>query len=310
MSFIDSVETSSCGDDGGEEVKEKAVNPLIIQGIDTGENDPEECSFKDVFDPPFIFCVNGAPKKGKTNMIVHLIKNLFNNFFHRIIVWSDSAKKDKVWEFADVLKHDLREVWDEDEEADVDRIMQSQNTIIKKLGKPSAPHVLFVIDDMASNKRLMQHKFFNQLGFNHRHFKISVVFLTQVWRRINSDIRKTCSNTAIFETGNNEEFKTIADELSQPSILTRDQFRQLNRESTKKQYGFLHINRRAKSSLEMFSFGFHQAITLKPPERNPAFVRRRERFEGKSKRKREGVHETRKRHRTVKLEEDVEEEYS
>lgn len=251
------------------EESETKQNPLIVRAIKTKKNsDAHKCFFDEVFKPPFVLSICGAPGTGKTNLLVHLINNLWAHYFHRIVVFSGSAKLDDMWEQARIPSADKVAKWDDEEADKLDQLLQSQGEIVKTLGIESTPRLLIIIDDFATKHSIMHDKRLVKLGTNGRHVNASIVFSTQVWRRVDPNIRKSCSNCIVFSTGNAEEFETLCAELSQPGLLTKRQFKELYNHATLEKHSFLHFNRRAKDPLKCYSRCLDQNYVLPHPSEN------------------------------------------
>lgn len=121
------------------------------------------------------------------------------------------------------------------------QIINEQKMIIENYGKNIADNILLVYDDCASSTRFWKSNQVQQLIFNSRHYKISIIITTQNYHSIPKPLRLNTSIFVLFYTANLTELKSIYDENN--SNLTFKEFSKMFKDvCNKKDYNFLVIN--------------------------------------------------------------------
>lgn len=120
-------------------------------------------------------------------------------------------------------------------------IITQQKMVIENYGKSIADNILLVYDDCASNKKFWNSTQVQQLIFNSRHYKISIIITTQNYKSIPKPLRLNTSIFILYYTANLDELKNIYNENN--SNLTFKQFSNMfSRVCNTKDYNFLTIN--------------------------------------------------------------------
>ena len=227
--------------------------------------------------PPFTMMICASKGGGKSTLILNMLLNpqIFRNKFNQIYIMSPTATLDSKTDVLrresillknralyNRLKRKMRnEILSSDidfedfndiptnlddsnfiDNLDLDFIedkIDEQRKIIETYGKNIADHILFVLDDLASETKTFMSARFKRLVFLSRHYKISIIMTTQAYFSIPKAIRLNNSQLILFETGNEKELKTIHEENSS---LSFNEFIRLYNECIDVDFGFLMIN--------------------------------------------------------------------
>lgn len=111
--------------------------------------------------------------------------------------------------------------------------------IIKKIyEKPLLPRHLLILDDVVNDlPKSTQKSKINALYCNHRHKKLCIITVSQVYNKLNPIIRRGANMMSIFHTDNKTEYDAIERDL----CVDSDQFKKVYDFATDKMNSFLHI---------------------------------------------------------------------
>lgn len=223
---------------------------------------------------PFTSYVVASKGGGKTTLLLNLLLNPLKGKFNKIYWLSPTAKLDPKLKVlletkmllkkntslmklmnklrkekrlmgdlsddidfpTEMTKEDLQESFDLEFLQD---LIKEQKQIIENFGKKFADDILLVLDDMIENK-LLNNKAFTSLLFQSRHYKISIVFISQSYFSLPKRLRLNSSQLVLFETGSEKEIKSIYQENN--NGISFDTFQEYYLKSISKPYGFLSIN--------------------------------------------------------------------
>jgi len=100
------------------------------------------------------------------------------------------------------------------------------------------PRHLLVLDDVVNLlPKSTQTSKINDLYCNHRHKKLSIITVSQVYNKMNPIIRRGSNMMSIFHTDNKKEYEAIENDLS----VDNDMFKSIYDFATDKMNSFLHI---------------------------------------------------------------------
>jgi len=153
----------------------------------------------------------GAPKSGKTSLIVSLFKKPLAKVWHNIFLFqpveSGQSIKNNIFDklpeekrYFELNSENLNNVMDYLKEED-----KEYNSVI-------------IFDDMTAylkDKETL--KTFKELVFNRRHLRCSIFFLVQTWHSIPKEIRRLFNNIFLFKASLDETttlFKEVVDQHS------------------------------------------------------------------------------------------------
>lgn len=184
--------------------------------------------------PSFMLVMVAPVKSGKTTLIMNMCYNkAFYKNWERVVIISPTVLNDGSW--APALTQKNTTTHTEYSDDIIKALVESQ----EQIPKPEMPHVLLVIDDCVGLVR--RHSAVNHLASRYRHYNISMVFSTQLFRELPPVVRANASAVFIFQTHNKRELTKMEDEYAS---LTggEDSFRHLYNEATKEKYSFLYID--------------------------------------------------------------------
>lgn len=120
-------------------------------------------------------------------------------------------------------------------------LIAEQKSIIQAYGKSYSDHILLVYDDTISFKKFWNSESVQQLFFNSRHYKISIIITSQNYKSLPKALRLNMSQMLLYFTANQDELKNIYIENS--SSLGFKKFEQIYRDTCQsKAFHFLVIN--------------------------------------------------------------------
>lgn len=111
--------------------------------------------------------------------------------------------------------------------------------IIKKIyEKPLLPRHLLILDDVVNDlPKSTQKSKINALFCNHRHKKLCIITVSQIYNKINPIIRRGANMLSVFRTDNKAEYEALENDLA----VERDRFKKIYDFATDKLNSFLHI---------------------------------------------------------------------
>lgn len=141
---------------------------------------------------------------------------------------------------------------------DLHELLNQQKSVVNNFGKKYANNVLLVLDDSIEDKILKTPQF-RKFIFASRHYKISVIFISQSYFSLSKSLRLNNSELLVFDTGSKKELNKIYEENE--NGLTFKKFMSMFNEITKEPYAFLNINYDNKKS-KRFINGFEEIIDV------------------------------------------------
>jgi hypothetical protein len=147
------------------------------------------------------------------------------------------------------------------EEEDVKKILDKMTASCKKSSGDlsKVPSVLFFFDDLLANKAFLKSNTLIKLATTSRHYNISVIYLTQYYKKIPPIVRTNNSYFIIFGACLSE-LEKMADELSPPN-MSKKEFLKVAKHATMAKYQFLSINTKCDPSKALRK-GFNKILSL------------------------------------------------
>ena len=110
---------------------------------------------------------------------------------------------------------------------------------------------MIVTDDFADDTSLTRKsQLLHQLYIRGRHYMISTITSTQVYKAISNIIRKNMTHLFIYRLRNYSDLENIVDELS--AVYDKKTLLQIYHEAVSEDYSFLYVNLISKDKRKMF----------------------------------------------------------
>jgi len=232
-----------------DEKKEDSYAIKVHKDNKEGIKQPSCCKIELTPKLPTQILVIGKSGSGKTLATINLLTNkkLLKDAFDYILFYS-GIHPDKELLKALKLKEDCIKV--DFKEDDVKSVLDKMTSACKKAKDLSqVPTLLMFFDDILAQKDFLKSTTLVKLATTSRHYNISVVYLTQYYKKIPPVVRTNCSYFIIFGACLSE-LEKIAEELCPPN-MSKKQFLKLAGHATSQKYQFLSINTKCSPSKSM-----------------------------------------------------------
>jgi hypothetical protein len=207
---------------------------------------PEQDDLNPILPPhAFLLGIIAPPRSGKTNLIMNLLLNpdfYYNkdkspySYFDEIFYLSPTQQFDKTCcEMLPKLEN-LIQITDPDELVFSDTILDKITQEQASLEKEDRKKLLVVMDDMVGIIDKLPK--LQQLSTKFRHYSMSIIIVSQSYRKIPSVIRNCFTAMIVFDLKNEKEFGKISDEFT-GSIPDSDN---LIKRIVNKRYDFFYFN--------------------------------------------------------------------
>jgi hypothetical protein len=199
---------------------------------------------KKSFDNLFL-CSPSARRDPKfDNMVAELSSegHYWDTFNERIL----NEILDEVDEYNDEYRHDMEE-WEKSKETSPEQPYYTREIgkrrdgklIIKKIYvERELPRHCLILDDVVNLlPKSTQTSKINDLYCNHRHKKLCIITVSQVYNKLNPIIRRGSNMMSVFHTDNKKEYEAIENDLA----VDNDMFKRVYDFATDKMNSFLHV---------------------------------------------------------------------
>lgn len=201
----------------------------------------------DEFLPPIPFSgfLVASKGDGKTTVIANLLEmyQQRGNFkaFDQIFVISSTVNTDNKWEHLRNSKiinaKDSRDEFDEKHIEDIYKKIKKKNENKKNIKKKS---YLFIFDDVADKLPRTRQNILKTFCFNHRHFFISFLLVSQSFTEIPPYARCNPSFWILFRSESAEEHDKISSTVR--GHLPKHKFNEILLKATEEKYSFLMVD--------------------------------------------------------------------
>ena len=155
----------------------------------------------------------GLGGSGKTVLLTNMILGIYKGCFSRIYIWSPSIEVDNTWKpvkdyIRDHIKPTDREkcCFDSYEPSEVEQVINIQKKVVyyqKEQKQTYLYQILIVIDDFAGDTNFTRKfQLLHQLYIRGRHYMISAITSTQVYKQISPIVRKNMTHLFIYRLRN------------------------------------------------------------------------------------------------------------
>ena len=212
----------------------------------------------------------GPSGAGETVLLTNMILDIYRGCFSRIYVWSPSIEVDKTWQpvkdyIRDYIKPSDREkcYFDSYEPAELEQVIRTQQKVIdyqKEHKHKDLYQILIIIDDFADTPDFTRKsQLLHQLYIRGRHYMISAITATQVWKAISPVIRKNVTHLFVYRLRNYSDLEGIIEELS--AIYDKKTLLQIYHEAVSEDFSFLYVNLMQRDKRKMFMQRFSHYLT-------------------------------------------------
>lgn len=261
---------------------EDAVNELDIPGEKKGRKNPYDvipCKSEKSELPctpfmkngviakfPSMWLVVGRSGSGKSTVVQFVVTdpNFMGDFFDEIKMFSPTANVDDI---AEQLFLNDDDIYLNPSEDDLNRILDNQQEIIKKIGITAAAKkhkLLCIFDDIVASQEFLTSSAFLRFATMGRHNLAGGIVCTQSYTKIPRIVRLQARAVILFPS-NQDEVQLIVQDFCPPHMHKRD-FTELVESATTEEHDFLHINMTAKPS-HRFRRCFGTYLIPSEPER-------------------------------------------
>ncbi len=226
--------------------KNNKMSSFRIKKVDLPDETPRNAFTNVLPSHPARVFFSGSSGSGKTNLILNLLLHerfQLKKFFKRIFLFCPTAKNDPSFKKLKGLIKD-EDFFVNPDEADIQRLVTAQDTIIKQSGKKISFPLLFVFDDCITNNLLKSSVFLN-LFFKGRHLNISTWVSLQYFNELPKSSRQNITNFMLFKPFR-AEIKVICEELCPGNLNLKKFARLIDFATTPRdddRFPFLHIDK-------------------------------------------------------------------
>ena len=205
---------------------------------------------------PFSCQAIGRSGSGKTMAIFNMLsnENMLKDAFDYVYIWAGVKVDPEMVEVLDLPDEQVKNKW---EESDVEKLIDKLEKSVEKNGIKNTPSVLFIFDDILGRPKFLKSKTMTKLFTLNRHLNLSVIIMSQYFKKLSPVIRTNASYTLFFPASSAEVDK-LAEEMC-PANMTKNEFKEIVEYATNEEYQFLGINSKAKCG-EQLRKGFGKII--------------------------------------------------
>lgn len=184
-----------------------------------------------------------APKGSGKTTTIHKLLVWYKNYFDQIFIFSPTIDIDYKWnQLIDKLKIPPENCISKITTRKVNGIMNSIKDYNNGRKNKDKIKALMIFDDCAESMRTYGKKqhYLNKLAFNHRHYNISHIIVSQSFKKLEPGIRSNATGIVLYNTDNLAERMKIIEELA--GNIGKRKFEKLWFDCVREKYGFLYIN--------------------------------------------------------------------
>ena len=193
---------------------------------------------------PYRLLISGASGSGKSNLLLDLLccSKKYKNYYDYIFVLSPTAGHldDSYKALKKSCKKTKLFIINELNPDQIQKIMDTQEEIIKEKGLKKTPRILLIYDDIINDKKFMNSKEFIKSFVASRHYNMSVIVLTQRYHSVPRVCRLQANNVLYF-LGSASENARLVDEFTPPRY-SKKEFDEMVTFATREPYSFLYVN--------------------------------------------------------------------
>ena len=243
--------------------KKKTFDKVEVKALTESHVSYEDAPNPMLLPTPFSYLLVAKPGSGKSTLLMNML-DWYKGYFDNIYIWSPTIYMDVSWgEFLSknddyVAKENVFKTYDESVLKTIMKKIEKHNkgkTSYKKKTK-----TLFIFDDIIVDLPRQQKGFINKMAFNHRHYGISHITISQEYVAVPPKMRKNTFGICLFGSDNGLERKKIIEELA--GRVGRCIFEELWDEITSQRYSFLFIKPFESDIDKKFNKNFDYPINM------------------------------------------------
>ena len=180
-----------------------------------------------------------------------MILDIYKGCFSRIYIWSPSIEVDNTWKpvenyIRDHIKPNDKEkcYFDSYDPAELEQVINTQKKVIdyqKEQKHNDLYQIHIVIDDFADDTNFTRKsQLLHQLYIRGRHYMISTITSTQVYKQISPIVRKSMTHLLIYRLRNYGDLESTVEELS--AAYDKKTLLNIYHEAIDEPYSFLYAN--------------------------------------------------------------------
>ncbi len=197
--------------------------------------------------PSFRLGIIAPSFSGKSNLIVNMLKKnnfKYNKLFKKnIFLFSKTAKLDDIYDQLKISKNNILDTFDK---KFINELMNEQKEIIENGDIPQ--HILLILDDIITDLK-NDDELLQQLFFNSRHYKFSIIITSQAYHKMPKNVRLNLSHIILFKIPDDDS-KQVYKELPISKVI----FNHFYDECTKEKYCFMYIDLKNKRYFHNFEY--------------------------------------------------------
>ncbi len=210
----------------------------------TDEVNPKNKKMKDIPDnlPNIknnaLILIVGKVRASKSTIISNLLLNdaFYNDTFDDVIIVSQTASQDVTSRF--LVEKYSGNVYNDYSDDIIKSIVDSQ----KELDKEDMPALCLIIDDCIGSEGLGKNSYLWYLCSRYRHYNLTLIITTQVFKYCPPVVRANCSDLIICWNINDKEIMKIAEEFGDSFFGDVDRMLNIYKKLVQKDpYTFLYI---------------------------------------------------------------------
>jgi hypothetical protein len=212
---------------------------------------------------PFSMMISGRSGSGKTNVLLNILTkdNMYNKYFHYIVVYSPTAGKyDDMYKILKLPEENFKNDFSAE---DLANLIESRKQLIDKKGIEwvvKNSRVLIILDDVIANRDFLNSPEALKMFALLRHYQVAIIVLMQSYNKLPRALRINSNATIVFPS-TQSEVEVLLDEIT-PSGLTKKQFTKVIEYCTDGRYDFLYINNHAEPDKRIRK-NFDEVIDIK-----------------------------------------------
>ena len=212
---------------------------------------------------PFSMMISGRSGSGKTNVLLNILTkdNMYNKYFHYIVVYSPTAGKyDDMYKILKLPEENFKNDFSAE---DLNNLIESRKQLIDKKGIEwvvKNSRVLIILDDVIANRDFLNSPEALKMFALLRHYQVAIIVLMQSYNKLPRALRINSNATIVFPS-TQSEVEVLLDEIT-PSGLTKKQFTKVIEYCTDGRYDFLYINNHAEPDKRIRK-NFDEVIDIK-----------------------------------------------